>query len=210
MIRVRGFFLRGNDNNLPVNTLQVAVAQVGTAPKKKNLQTADIAATQVNIVDLPAMEKGGTNYWMSSIPSNTYISELSIPGSKFSVLTAENNSKNIYQTATIDQQFNDGVRAFILQTSTIREVTWSGIKESFQVVCEDKDNTVMPLSDAISKIASHLDACEKAGKENEFAFVMLTYSSGDTPILTDNEQYWIENSVMKSIASLVMRLIVFI
>lgn len=192
MIRVRGFFLRGNDNNLPVNTLQVAVAQVGTAPKKKNLQTADIAATQVNIVDLPAMEKGGTNYWMSSIPSNTYISELSIPGSKFSVLTAENNSKNIYQTATIDQQFNDGVRAFILQTSTIREVTWSGIKESFQVVCEDKDNTVMPLSDAISKIASHLDACEKAGKENEFAFVMLTYSSGDTPILTDNEQYWIE------------------
>lgn len=191
MIRVRGFFLRGKDNNLPVNTLQVAVAQVGTAPKKKNLQTADIAATKVNIVDLPAMEKGGTNYWMSSIPSNTYISELSIPGSKFSVLTAENNSANIYQTATIDQQFNDGVRAFILQTSTIREVTWSGIKESFQVVCEDKDNTVMPLSDAISKIASHLAECEAAGK-NEFAFVMLTYSSGDVPILTDNQQYWIE------------------
>lgn len=191
MIRVRGFFLRGNDNDVPVNTLQVAVAQVGTAPKKKNLQTADIAATQVNIVDLPAMEKGGTNYWMSSIPSNTYISELSIPGSKFSVLTAENNSANIYQTATIDQQFNDGVRAFILQTSTIREVTWSGIKESFQVVCEDKDNTVMPLSDAISKIASHLAECEAAGK-NEFAFVMLTYSSGDVPILTDNQQYWIE------------------
>lgn len=192
MIRVRGFFLRGNDNNLPVNTLQVAVAQVGTAPKKKNLQTADIAATKVNIVDLPAMEKGGTNYWMSSIPSNTYISELSIPGSKFSVLTAENNSKNIYQTATIDQQFNDGVRAFILQTSTIREMTWTGIKESFQVVCENKNNTVMPLSDAISKIASHLAECEAAGK-NEFAFVMLTYSSGDVPgILTDNQQYWIE------------------
>lgn len=192
MIRVRGFFLRGNDNNLPVNTLQVAVAQVGTAPKKKNLQTADIAATKVNIVDLPAMEKGGTNYWMSSIPSNTYISELSIPGSKFSVLTAENKSKNIYQTATIDQQFNDGVRAFILQTSTIREMTWTGIKESFQVVCENKNNTVMPLSDAISKIASHLAECEAAGK-NEFAFVMLTYSSGDVPsILTDNQQYWIE------------------
>lgn len=119
MIRVRGFFLRGNDSNVPVNTLQVAVSQVGTAPKKKNLQTADIAATQVNIVDLPAMEKGGTNYWMSSIPSNTYISELSIPGSKFSVLTSANNAANVYQTATIEQQFQDGVRAFILQTSTI-------------------------------------------------------------------------------------------
>lgn len=200
MIRVRGFFLRGNDNDVPVNTLQVAVAQVGTAPKKKNLQTADIAATQVNIVDLPAMEKGGTNYWMSSIPSNTYISELSIPGSKFSVLTAENNSKNIYQTATIDQQFNDGVRAFILQTSTIAGGLTGGTYDGFYVVCEGKDNTVMPLSDAISKIASHLQACEDELKDKmqEFAFVMLTYSSGEVPWRSEynpngynNQQFWL-------------------
>lgn len=64
--------------------------------------------------------------------------------------------------------------------------------DSFSVVCEGKDKPVMTLSEAIKKIASHLDACEKAGKMNEFAFVMLTYSSGDTPALTDNEQYWIE------------------
>lgn len=200
MIRVRGFFLRGNDNNLPVNTLQVAVAQVGTAPKKKNLQTADIAATKVNIVDLPAMEKGGTNYWMSSIPSNTYISELSIPGSKFSVLTAENNSANIYQTATIDQQFNDGVRAFILQTSTIAGGLTGGTYDGFYVVCEGKDNTVMPLSDAISKIASHLQACEDELKDKmqEFAFVMLTYSFGEVPWRPEynpngynNQQFWL-------------------
>ena len=50
----------------------------------------------------------------------------------------------------------------------------------------------MKLSDAIAKIASHLKACEDAGKENEFAFVMLTYSYGDTPLSTNNEQYWIE------------------
>lgn len=200
MIRVRGFFLRGKDNNLPVNTLQVAVAQVGTAPKKKNLQTADIAATKVNIVDLPAMEKGGTNYWMSSIPSNTYISELSIPGSKFSVLTAENNSANIYQTATIDQQFNDGVRAFILQTSTIAGGLTGGTYDGFYVVCEGKDNTVMPLSDAISKIASHLQACEDELKDKmqEFAFVMLTYSFGEVPWRPEynpngynNQQFWL-------------------
>lgn len=200
MIRVRGFFLRGNDNNLPVNTLQVAVAQVGTAPKKKNLQTADIAAAKVNIVDLPAMEKGGTNYWMSSIPSNTYISELSIPGSKFSVLTAENNSANIYQTATIDQQFNDGVRAFILQTSTIAGGLTGGTYDGFYVVCEGKDNTVMPLSDAISKIASHLQACEDELKDKmqEFAFVMLTYSFGEVPWRPEynpngynNQQFWL-------------------
>ena len=221
MIRVRGFFLRGNDKDLPVNALQVAVAQVGTAPKKKNLQTADVAATQINIVDLPAMEKGGTNYWMSSIPSNTYISELSIPGSKFSVLTSANNAANVYQTATIEQQFQDGVRAFILQTSTIgtnsdparpwpyddypgrdNKFTYTG----FWVVCEGRENQVMTLETAISQIASYLDQCQEAGKMNEFAFVMLTYSTGYydlgagyllgsfnyTRNPADPEQYWIE------------------
>ena len=209
MIRVRGFFLRGNDSNVPVNTLQVAVSQVGTAPKKKNLQTADIAATQVNIVDLPAMEKGGTNYWMSSIPSNTYISELSIPGSKFSVLTSANNAANVYQTATIEQQFQDGVRAFILQTSTIGTNSNEGVSgngglgnrftyDGFYVVSEKKENKVMKLSQAISDIASYLKSCEDAGKENEFAFVMLTYTTGDYYLgvwgegAVDPEQFWIE------------------
>lgn len=209
MIRVRGFFLRGNDSNVPVNTLQVAVSQVGTAPKKKNLQTADIAATQVNIVDLPAMEKGGTNYWMSSIPSNTYISELSIPGSKFSVLTSANNAANVYQTATIEQQFQDGVRAFILQTSTIGTNSNEGVSgngglgnrftyDGFYVVSEKKENKVMKLSQAISDIASYLKSCEAAGKENEFAFVMLTYTTGDYYLgvwgegAVDPEQFWIE------------------
>ena len=209
MIRVRGFFLRGNDNDVPVNTLQVAVAQVGTAPKKKNLQTADIAATQVNIVDLPAMEKGGTNYWMSSIPSNTYISELSIPGSKFSVLTRANNAANVYQTATIEQQFLDGVRAFILQTATIGSNSNPGMTgdggafneftyDGFYVVSEKKDNKVMKLSRAISDIASYLKSCEDAGKKNEFAFVMLTYTTGDyylgslTKPGVDPQQFWIE------------------
>lgn len=209
MIRVRGFFLRGNDSNVPVNTLQVAVSQVGTAPKKKNLQTADIAATQVNIVDLPAMEKGGTNYWMSSIPSNTYISELSIPGSKFSVLTSANKAANVYQTATIEQQFQDGVRAFILQTSTICTNSNEGVSgngglgnrftyDGFYVVSEKKENKVMKLSKAISDIASYLKSCEDAGKENEFAFVMLTYTTGDYYLgvwgegAVDPEQFWIE------------------
>lgn len=209
MIRVRGFFLRGNDNDVPVNTLQVAVAQVGTAPKKKNLQTADIAATQVNIVDLPAMEKGGTNYWMSSIPSNTYISELSIPGSKFSVLTEANKAANVYQTATIEQQFLDGVRAFILQTATIGSNSNPGLSgdggagnvftyDGFYVVSEKKDYKVMTLSKAISDIASYLKSCEDAGKKNEFAFVMLTYTTGDyylgswTKPGVDPQQFWIE------------------
>lgn len=65
----------------------------------------------------------------------------------------------------------------------------------------------MKLSDAIAQIASHLDDCEQAGKMNEFAFVMLTYSSGDKPVVEDNERYWIEklrdevNSIAGTVAN---------
>lgn len=50
----------------------------------------------------------------------------------------------------------------------------------------------MKISDAIAQIASYLDACEKAKKMNEFAFVMLTYSSGETPWPFDDEHDWID------------------
>ena len=177
------------DNIMQPRTLQIAVNTLNGGERARTLQTASIVPHKVNRVLLPKIDTDGDKYWMSALDPNIYVSELSIPGSKFSVLTSENGSSRVYQTATIDQQFEDGVRAFIFQTSTIRSwVSYDG----FYVVCESKDRTVMKLSEAIAKIASHLDACEKAGKKNEFAFVMLTKSYGDTPILTDNDQYWIE------------------
>ena len=120
------------------------------------------------------------------------MSELSIPGSKFSILSEANRASRVYQNYDIDKQFEDGVRAFIFQTSTIGHWGWGFNYDGLYVVCEDKNKPVMKLSEAIGKIASHLDYCEGVGKKNEFAFVMLTYSSGDKPVLDDNEQYWIE------------------
>ena len=189
-LNVKAYIIPDNVNDaIQPRTLQISVSTLNGGEKKRTLRQASIVPHKVNRVLLPAVVPGGTNYWMSDLDPNIYVSELSIPGSKFSVLTSTNKADNIYQNATIEQQFQDGVRAFIFQTSTIR--SW-GSYDGFYVVCESKNKTVMKLSEAIAKIASHLDACEKAGKENEFAFVMLTYSSGDTPILTDNEQYWIE------------------
>lgn len=189
-LNVKAYIIPDNVHEpLGRRTLQIAVNTLNGGEKKRTLQQASIVPHKINRVLLPPVVPGGTNYWMSDLDPNIYVSELSIPGSKFSVLTKENGASSIYQTATIDQQFEDGVRAFIFQTSTIR--SW-GSYDGFYVVCESKNRTVMKLSEAIANIASHLDACEKAGKMNEFAFVMLTYSSGDTPLLTDNEQYWIE------------------
>lgn len=186
---MKAYIIPDNVNDaIQPRTLQISVSTLNGGEKKRTLTTASIVPHKINRVLLPAVVPGGTNYWMSDLDPNIYVSELSIPGSKFSVLTSENGASRVYQTATIDQQFEDGVRAFIFQTSTLR--SW-GSYDGFYVVCETRNKEVMKLSDAIAKIASHLKACEDAGKENEFAFVMLTYSYGDTPALTDNERYWI-------------------
>ena len=179
-------------DSITPRTLEIAVNTLNGGEKVRTLKKATIKPHLVNRVLLPQIDTDGDKYWMSALDPNIYVSELSIPGSKFSVLTSENGASRVYQTATIDQQFEDGVRAFIFQTSTIEHWGLGFQYDRFSVVCENKDKEVMKLSDAIAKIASHLKACEDAGKENEFAFVMLTYSSGEHPVIEDNEQYWIK------------------
>lgn len=177
------------ENTVKQRTLRVTVSLLNGAPCRKTLQTADVTPHKINRVILPPLTIGGTNYWMSSLDPDIYVSELSIPGSKFSVLTSDNGANRVYQNATIQKQFEDGVRAFIFQTAT--KYSWGGY-DGLYVICENKDRTVMKISDAIAQIASYLDACEKAKKMNEFAFVMLTYSSGETPWPFDDEHDWID------------------
>lgn len=190
LLNVKAYIIPQNVNNtVTKRTLQITVSMLNGAPCKKTLSTADVTPHKINRVILPKLQIGGTNYWMSSLDPNIYVSELSIPGSKFSVLTSANQADYVYQNASIKQQFTDGVRAFILQTATQR--SW-GTYQGFYVVCEDRDRPVMTLGAAIQEIASYLEECEQAGKPNEFAFVMLTYTTGDAPLLDNNQQYWIE------------------
>lgn len=190
LLNVKAYIIpQDGDNTVTRRTLRVTVSLLNGAPCRKTLQQADVTPHKINRVILPPLEIGGTNYWMSSLDPDIYVSELSIPGSKFSVLTSDNGADRVYQNATIQKQFEDGVRAFIFQTAT--KYSWRGY-DGLYVICENKDRTVMKISEAIAQIASYLDACEKAKKTNEFAFVMLTYSSGETPLFGDNERYWIE------------------
>lgn len=193
-LNVKAYIIPDDINQIDKRTLQIAVNTLNGGEKTRTLQYASIVPHKVNRVLLPPVDTDGDKYWMSALDKNIYVSELSIPGSKFSVLTSENKADRVYQTATIDQQFEDGVRAFIFQTATIRH--WSPLYnyDGFYVVCEGKDNQVMKLSDAIAKIASHLKTCEDelGDKMQEFAFVMLTYTSGDVSLIDDNERFWIE------------------
>lgn len=97
------------------------------APCKKTLETADVTPHKINRVILPKLEVGGTNYWMSSLDPDIYVSELSLPGSKFAYATPDNGvTVRNFQDATITQQFTSGVRAFIVQTAGYAEYTRSG------------------------------------------------------------------------------------
>ena len=184
LLNVKAYIIPQNENTVTKRTLRVTVSMLNGAPCTKTLETAAVTPHKINRVILPKLEVGGTNYWMSSLDPDIYVSELSIPGSKFSVLSEENNAANIYQKASIERQFQDGVRAFILQTAVEGTNSAGGnhprnntFDAHMNVVSEGAGNVVMPLSQAIKDIASYLDNCPE-GKRNEFAFVMLTYATG--------------------------------
>ena len=186
-LNVKAYIIPDNVHEpIDKRTLQIAVNTLNGGEKKRTLEQASIVPHKINRVLLPAVVPGGTNYWMSDLDPNIYVSELSIPGSKFSVLTQENGAANIYQNATIEQQFQDGVRAFIFQTSakgsnsdnsssSPENNTFTG---DIKVVSESAEKEVMSLETAVKDIASYLKACEEAKKTNEFAFLMLTYATG--------------------------------
>lgn len=186
-LNVKAYIIPDNVHDpIGQRTLQIAVNTLNGGEKKRTLEQASIVPHKINRVLLPAVVPGGTNYWMSDLDPNIYVSELSIPGSKFSVLTSENKAENIYQKATIEQQFQDGVRAFIFQTSAKgsnsdnsssrpENNTFTG---DIKVVSESAEKEVMSLETAVKDIASYLKACVEAKKTNEFAFLMLTYATG--------------------------------
>ncbi len=142
----------------------------------KTLVAADgssfmIAPQKVNRVTLPALiTTFETAYWMNSLDPNIYLTELSIPGSKMTVETTENGASEAYQATNIEQQYKDGVRAFILQTE--RYKPW-GSDAYIRLA-----RTGARLTEVLNDISSYLIDSKNKGK-NEFAFVLVTYQGGD-------------------------------
>lgn len=130
-------------------------------------QSFIIAKNKVNRVTLPALKTDfETAYWMNSLDPNIYLTELSIPGSK---MTTESpvygvSDADAFQTTSIEQQYKDGVRAFILQTYRNRD-------GSLTVARVNKS-----LTDVLSEISAYLTDSKAKGK-NEFAFTLITYDT---------------------------------
>lgn len=130
---VRAYLLPIDEKNATnARNIQISVATLNGAALTRTLGYSghgenSIQPHKVNRVTLPRLQTMGTNYWMSSLDKDIYLSELSIPGSKFSYNTSANSAKPVYQGADIATQFIDGVRAFIAPVD-VKGVTYNGTR----------------------------------------------------------------------------------
>lgn len=193
---VRAFLLPVDDDKQDSRKIQIRVATLNGAIQTRTLGATEehgyegsIVPHKVNKVILPPLIDTGTNYWMSSLDENIYLSELSIPGSKFSYLTPANtNGRAAFQGVDIEQQFLDGVRAFIVQVGANVTYDRNGntvTKATMPIFCGGGDN----LENAVKLIANGLaTAQDKLGEKNhECAVVMITYA-GNEEVYTNGRE----------------------
>ena len=190
------FYLLPKDTNYDTsgegrNDLQIRVTPFNSAVLTRTLNAQEgtvhggILAHKVNKVILPSVSKTGSNYWMSSLNPGIYVTELSLPGSKMSYQTAENVSGRnavYYQDLSIADQVTNGIRAFQIQTASSNEPQgWGSGEASDQVlymtVAGNKTDT--RFKDIVREIATSLKTAETAGKNQEYAFILLTASLGE-------------------------------
>ena len=187
------FYLLPKDTNYDTNArndLQIRVTPYNSSVLTLTLQGGSgneggdvndgngILAHKVNKVILPSVSKLGPNYWMSSLNPNIYVTELSLPGSRMSSLTEANGTSIIYQDQTISEQFINGVRAFYFQTAYDNDGGLGMIRPvDYNLYLAVNGRRLDRLYTYIKEIADGLTAAEKAERTNEFAFVLLSWSS---------------------------------
>lgn len=189
-LNVKAYIIPDDVNTIEKRNLQITVSIMNGAAKRKILGTAAVTPHKVNRVILPHLTSGGTNYWMSDLDPNIYVTELSLPGSKYSFLTSANGSSEEYQATTIEQQFNNGVRAFHVQTGAdYRHYYYDGHDEGnydgetvYVAINQERlkqNNKEVPLSDFFDELGNLLKKLPE-NRKNEFVVANLTYSAGAT------------------------------
>lgn len=219
-LNVKAYIIPDNVHDaIKPRTLQIAVNTLNGGEKKRTLAQAEIVPHKINRVLLPSVTSDGNTYWLSDLDPNIYLSELSVPGSKFSVLTKANKADIVYQNHTVEEQFADGVRAFLVQTGCDAKYNhvpvWAGLgcdedKETFKsgelYVAVDSKRLSMTFGDFLKEVKACIDAANKADAQgkthSEFAFVNVTFSTGasssrcDDPAIGegyhDNYEAWMK------------------
>lgn len=196
-------FLIPNESEIDGSNIKITVA-TSSGTVHKTLTTSDnsfkILPHKVSRVTLPTLPtQYNVNYWMTSLDPDIYLTELSIPGSKFT-------NTSSYQPTGTEQQYKDGVRAFILHTQASRDyVGFPGFGGHLDYSVSV--NNAGTLKESFKQIAQYLENAEtefaKEGKvSNEFALVMVTYNTGDGLWDKPQQEIWI-NGIQEEISEMV-------
>ena len=174
-------------------TLEVRVSPVSRPVLTKTLrdpqQAGGVVPHKVNTVILPPVEnREGNNYWLSSLDENIYLSELSIPGSWNSMNQGSRNTD--FQTGSIIDQFNAGVRGFMVGTGasySCQGIMGSGeYKSGYLYIDTNTRNNITSILEDLSNALDNLGA----GHENEFVFLQVSCNGNeDGPSLSQYSAY---------------------
>lgn len=195
-----------SDPDADQQKIQIRVAPFNSSVLTRTLDaeggtvTGGIEAHKVNTVILPPVSSHGTNYWMSSLDPNIYVTELSLPGSKMSYQTTANGADVAYQNLSITDQFKNGVRAFQIQTASTSNGNSAAQQTLYMTVAERKTTT--PFKDIVAEIADELESAETElaktnNTSNEYAFILLTCATNECDSYggwggTSGTQAWME------------------
>lgn len=186
---VRAYLLPIDEQNATdARNIQISVATLNGAALTRTLGYSAAGANsiqphKVNRVTLPPLVDTGTNYWMSSLDKDIYLSEISMPGSKFSYLSAANGAGAPYQGASLEQQFIDGVRAFMVQVGV--DATYHATQTGYVNYTYEYESATLnvqgapsgtTLANTIENLVQQLETAENALKDRnlESAVLMVT------------------------------------
>lgn len=201
LLNVKAYIIPQDEKNtVTKQTLRITVSTLNGAANVKTLSTDDVKPHMINRVILPKLQPGGTNYWMNNLDPNIYASELSIPGSKVSFAKPDVYDQLYYQTQTIQKQFEDGIRAFIVPAQMAADggITGHGYYAGyFNSVVEIKDNrtevkTIETVEQTLATISQCIKNAQAVGKDKEFAFIQLTWCGGG-PIIGGAANDWLNH-----------------
>lgn len=166
--------------NPDMATTSITVRMVGQGTKTKILNTAEIQSQKINLTSLPALEGTDLSYWMTSLEPNTYVSQLSIPGTHnsysnpdYASWTGEHNLMTRYQGKTIKEQFEAGARAFSFMVDKDMNVYSAFGKLGAMTLTDAMDEYYTMLAQKIEEYDSKYPG--NAGNCRDFIVVYIDY-----------------------------------
>lgn len=210
VINVKAFIIPDNVNSQIVRKFRITVSTLNGSAKRVTIDNVKpgtgtdgtnpdrvIVPHKINRILMPPIEGGEPANWMNNLDPNIYLTELSIPGSKFSYLTTENGASPAYQTATIEQQFATGIRAFIAQTGA--KATYNVTRTGSLIGGYEYDYTLSQASSLSiygaakgTTLENTLDVITAGLKERptECAFLILTCQSSEVTKEYVEDGWW--------------------